>query len=271
MRAHAILVNSLLAALAFVSLFPLLWMLSVSFMPPGAASTLPPPLLPSAPTLDNYRDLFARMGMGRYFFNSFLVAVSVTVGSVAFNVMAGYAFAKLQFAGRERIFRGLIGALVIPAQVAMMPLFLELKALGLVNSYGGVIVPALATIFGIYLVRQTARSIPDELLEAARIDGASDLAIFLRIVVPLLKPIIVTLAVFSFLASWNDFMWPLIVLTDSQHYTLPVALASLSREHVQDNELMMAGSVVTVIPVLVLFLALQRHYIAGLLAGSVKG
>ena len=152
-----------------------------------------------------------------------------------------------------------------------MPLFLELKALGLVNTYGGVIVPALATIFGIFLVRQSARSIPDELLEAARIDGASELMIFLRVVVPLLKPIVVTLAVFSFLATWNDFMWPLIVLTDSEHYTLPVALASLSREHVQDNEMMMAGSVVTVVPVLLLFLALQRHYIAGLLAGSVKG
>jgi len=271
MNGRALLVNGLLAALAFVSLFPLAWMLSVSFMPPGAASTLPPPLLPASPTLENYRDLFARMGMGRYFFNSLVVATAVTVGSVAFNVMAGYAFAKLEFAGRERIFRGLIGALVIPAQVAMMPLFLELKALGLVNSYGGVIVPALATIFGIFLVRQSARSIPDELLEAARMDGASELAIFRRVIVPILKPIIVTLAVFSFLATWNDFMWPLIVLTDSERYTLPVALASLSREHVQDNELMMAGSVVTVVPVLLLFLALQRHYIAGLLAGSVKG
>jgi len=271
MNGRALLVNGLLAALAFVSLFPLAWMLSVSFMPPGAASTLPPPLLPASPTLENYRDLFARMGMGRYFFNSLVVATAVTVGSVAFNVMAGYAFAKLEFAGRERIFRGLIGALVIPAQVAMMPLFLELKALGLVNSYGGVIVPALATIFGIFLVRQSARSIPDELLEAARMDGAGELAIFRRVIVPILKPIIVTLAVFSFLATWNDFMWPLIVLTDSERYTLPVALASLSREHVQDNELMMAGSVVTVVPVLLLFLALQRHYIAGLLAGSVKG
>jgi multiple sugar transport system permease protein len=271
MNGRAWMVNGLLAALAFVSLFPLAWMLSVSFMPAGAASTLPPPLLPVSPTLDNYRELFSRVGMGRYFANSLLVASAITVGSVAFNVMAGYAFAKLQFEGRERVFRALIGALVIPAQVAMMPLFLELKVLGLVNSYGGVIVPALATIFGIYLVRQYARSIPDELLEAARVDGAGELTIFFRVVVPLLKPIIVTLAVFSFLASWNDFMWPLIVLTDSQHYTLPVALASLSREHVQDNELMMAGSVVTILPVLALFLALQRHYLEGLLLGSVKG
>jgi multiple sugar transport system permease protein len=270
-RFGTVVVNGLLAGLAAMSLFPLLWMVSVSFMPAGAASTLPPPLLPVAPTLDNYRELFERVGMGRYLVNSFLVASAITLGSVMFNAMAGYAFAKLAFKGREQIFRALIGALVIPGQVAMMPLFLELKALGLVNSYGGVIVPALASIFGIYLVRQYARSIPDELLEAARVDGASELTIFTRIIVPLLRPIIVTLAVFSFLASWNDFMWPLIVLTDESRYTLPVALASLSREHVQDNELMMAGSVVTVLPVLALFLLLQRHYIEGLLAGSVKG
>ena len=270
-RATRAIVNGLLAGTAIVSLFPLIWMLSVSFMPAGAASALPPPLLPESPTLDNYRELFSRVGMGRYFLNSFFIASCITVGSVLVNVMAGYAFAKLEFAGRERILRLLVAALVIPAQVAMMPLFLEMKALGLVNSYGGVVVPALASIFGVYLVRQYARSIPDELLEAARVDGAGELTIFLRVVVPLLKPIIVTLAVFSFLASWNDFMWPLIVLTEGDRQTLPVALASLSREHVQDNELMMAGSVVTVLPVLVLFLSLQRYYIAGLLAGAVKG
>ena len=270
-RFGIVAVNGLLAGFAAMSLFPLLWMVSVSFMPAGAASTLPPPLLPATLTLDNYRELFERVGMGRYLLNSILVATAVTLGSVTFNVMAGYAFAKLDFVGRERIFQALLGALVIPGQVAMMPLFLELKALGLVNSYGGVIIPALASIFGIYLVRQYARSIPDELIEAARVDGASELVIFMRIIVPLLRPIIMTLAVFSFLASWNDFMWPLIVLTDQGHYTLPVALASLSREHVQDNELMMAGSVVTVLPVLALFLVLQRHYIEGLLAGSIKG
>ena len=266
-----VVVHGLLAGLVAVSLFPLLWMLSVSFMSPGEASTLPPPLLPAHPTLGNYRELFARLGMGRYVLNSLLIATTLTLGATLLNVMAGYAFAKLRFAGRERIFRSLVGALVIPAQVAMMPLFLLLKAMGLVNTLGGVIVPALAGIFGIYLVRQYAESIPDELLEAARIDGASEAAIFVRVIVPLLKPIIVTLAVFTFLASWNDFMWPLIVLTDETHHTLPVALAGLSREHVQDNELMMAGSVVTVLPVLALFLALQRHYIEGLLVGSVKG
>jgi len=165
----------------------------------------------------------------------------------------------------------LLGALVIPGQVAMLPLFLMLKPMGLINSYGGAIVPAMASVFGIFLVRQFARGIPDELLESARIDGAGEFRIFLTIVVPLLGPVLATLAIFSFLGSWNDFMWPLIVLTDDALHTLPVALAGLSREHVQDSELMMAGSVVTVLPVLVLFLVLQRQYMEGLLAGSVKG
>jgi multiple sugar transport system permease protein len=240
-------------------------------MSPGESSGYPPVLVPGHPTIDNYRELFARAGVARYLANSVFLAVAATFLSLVFNVMAGYAFAKLRFAGRERIFKTMLGALVIPGQVAMVPLFLLLKQLGLVNSYGGVIVPALASIFGIFLVRQYALSIPDDLLEAARIDGASEWRIFGLIVVPLLRPIIVTLAVFTLLGTWNDFMWPLIVLTDKELYTLPVALASLSREHVQDNELMMAGSVVTIAPVLIVFLVLQRYYIQGLMMGSVKG
>jgi len=266
-----ILVNGLLAFAAAVVLFPLLWMLSVSLMSAGEASTFPPPFLPRDATLENYRELFAHAGIGRYLANSILIASSVTAISLILNVAAGYAFAKLKFAGRDRIFKLLLGALVIPSQVAMVPLFLLLKFLGLVNSYGGVIVPAMAGIFGIFLVRQYALSIPDELLEAARIDGANEFRIFGLIVVPLLAPIIVTLAVFTLLGTWNDFMWPLIVLADNNLYTLPVALASLSREHVQDNELMMAGSVLTTLPVLVVFLALQRYYMEGLMMGSVKG
>ena len=265
------IVNGLLLGLAALSLAPLLWMLSVSLMQPGEASHFPPPLLPAAAALDNYRELFVRAGMGRYLFNSFAIATLTTLLSLFLNTLAGYAFAKLRFAGREHVFRVLLAALVIPGQVAMMPLFLLLKQMHLVNSYAGAIVPGMAGIFGIFLVRQYARSIPDELLEAARIDGAGEFRIFWQIVLPALKPILVTLAIFSFLGAWNDFMWPLIVLSDEHLHTLPVALASLSRQHVQDNELMMAGSVVTVLPVLLLFLALQRYYLQGLMVGSVKG
>ena len=268
---HTWAVNLGLLALAIVSLAPLLWMLSVSFMATGEASRFPPPLWPEQASLAQYHALFSRGGMGRYFTNSLLVAGAITLGSLLVNTLAGYAFAKLRFAGREAVFRLLLAALVVPAQVAMLPLFLMMKSLGLVNTYGGVIVPGLAGVFGIFLVRQYARSIPDEMLEAARIDGAGEARIFFSIVLPMLKPVLVTLAIFTFMASWNDFMWPLIVLTDQAHYTLPVALASLSREHIQDVEMMMAGAVVTVLPVLLLFLLLQRYYLQGLTLGSVKG
>ncbi|MBJ6977722.1 carbohydrate ABC transporter permease [Luteimonas sp. MC1895] len=270
-RLQALLVNGALAVFALLALAPLAWMVSVSFMPTGEASGFPPPLLPSAVTLDNYRELFARTGIGRAFANSLLVSLGITLGSLVVNTAAGYAFAKLRFRGRDRLFQVLLAALVVPAQVAMLPLFLLMKELGLVNTLGGVVVPALAGVFGIFLVRQYARSIPDALLEAARIDGAGELRIFVQVVLPMLKPVLVTLAIFSFMAAWNDFMWPLIVLADQDRYTLPVALAALSREHIMDVEMMMAGAVVTVLPVLLLFLALQRWYMQGLLLGSVKG
>lgn len=260
-----------LAVIAFITLLPLFWMTSVSFMSPGEASAFPPPLLPQHPTLANYRALFLQADLGRNFVNSLFVAFAATALSLTFNVAAGYAFAKLDFKGREAAFRVLLAALVIPAQVAMIPLFLLLKGMGLVNSWIGVLVPFFATIFGVFLVRQYALSIPTEMIEAARMEGASEVRVFRSVVLPALTPILVTLGLFTFLGAWNDFFWPLIIIADSDKYTLPIAIAALSREHVQDVELMMAGAVVTVTPVLLLFLALQRFYIQGLLVGSVKG
>jgi len=267
---QAIVVNGVLALAALLTVAPLLWMVAASLMHSGEASTFPPPLLPSAPTLEHYRALIVQGGIARQFVNSLGLAIAATLLSTTFNTLAGYAFAKLHFTGRDKLFGLLIGALVIPGQVAMLPLFLMLKSMGLVNSYAGVLVPSLAGIFGIFLVRQYARGIPDELIEAARMDGAGEFRIFFSVVLPLLTPVLATLAVFAFLGSWNDFMWPLIVLTDGELHTLPVALASLSREHVQDSELMMAGAVITVLPVLALFLVLQRYYLRGLTMGGVK-
>ncbi len=264
-------VNGALLALAALTLFPLLWMVSVSLMPTGASSTYPPPIIAHHPILAHYRELFASQHVGRYMLNSVIVSLAATALALCFNSMAGYAFAKLKFRGREALYRGMLAGLLVPGQVTMIPLFGLLKYMGLVNSYAGAIVPSIASIFGIFLIRQYALTIPDELLDAARIDGASEWRIFRSVVVPLLTPILVTLGVFVFLGTWNDFMWPLIVLSDRDMQTLPVALAGLSREHVQDNELMMAGAVVTVVPVLLVFLALQRFYLRGIMLGSVKG
>lgn len=181
-----VLSNIAVALIGLIVLFPLAWMVSVSFMSTGEAANFPPPLLPAHPTLEHYRDLFVNQGMGRYVWNSFALATLATGLALLFTVPAGYAFAKLRFAGRDRLFQLLIGALVIPAQIGTLPLFLMLKGMGLVNTYAGALVPWLASIFGIFLIRQYALSIPDEMLEAARIDGASEGQIFRRIVLPTL-------------------------------------------------------------------------------------
>lgn len=269
-RGRTLLLHAALSALALATFFPLAWMFSVSLMPQGEASAIPPALVPSRPTLEHFRALFLRLDLGRAFLNSALIAGAVTALSVFLNALAGWALAKLRFPGRRRLFSWLLASMVVPGQVAMLPLFLLLRSLGLVNTMAGVVVPAAASLFGIFLIRQYALSIPDELLEAARVDGAGEFRIWWSVALPLCRPALVTLALFTFVGTWSDFMWPLVVLTDESKYTLPVALASLVGEHARDVELMMAGSVLTVLPVLVLFLALQRHYIAGITMGSVK-
>jgi multiple sugar transport system permease protein len=265
-----VLLHLLLVAGGLATLVPFAYMVSASFMPAGEASMYPPRFIPSRITLENYRDLFERLNLGRYFLNSTALAVGITSVSLLLNSMAGYAFAKLRFRGRGRLFGFLLACMVIPAQVSMLPLFLMIRGMGLVNTYWAVLIPGMASIFGIFLIRQYALSIPDELLDAARVDGAGEFRIYWSIVLPLCRPVLVTLAVFTFMASWNDFMWPLIVLTDDARYTLPVALAGLVGEHAQDTELMMAGALLTVLPVLLVFMALQRSYVQGIMLGGVK-
>jgi multiple sugar transport system permease protein len=267
---RAACLHAALLLAAGLTLLPLAWMLLVSLLPSGGAADLARSLHPGALTLEHYAALFTRLELGRTLGSSALVAGAATAISLVTSSMAGYAFARLRFAGRDRIFRGLAAALVIPAQVGMLPLFLLAKQLGLVNSYAGVLLPSLASIFGIFLVRQYALSIPQSLLDAARIDGAGELRIYARVVLPLCRPILVTLAIFTFLGTWNDFLWPLVVLTDARMYTLPVALANLLGEHAQDVELMMAGSLLTLAPVVLLFAALQRYYVEGIVAGGVR-
>jgi multiple sugar transport system permease protein len=270
-RPGAVALYAGLVAGALLALGPMLWMLAASFMPAGEANSYPPRILPSRPTLEHYSALFTRLDLGRNLLNSAIIAAGVTALSLLINSMAGYALAKLRFRYRERIFRTLSTGLLLPVQISMLPLFLLFKELGLINSYWGVIIPSMASIFGIFLIRQYTLAMPDDLLDAARIDGAGEFRIYWSVALPVIRPILATIAIWTFLNSWNDFMWPLIVLSDEAKYTLPVALANLSGEHVQDTELMMAGAVVTVLPVMLVFLLLQRYYIQGVMAGSVKG
>jgi multiple sugar transport system permease protein len=268
---RGLLLNAGLALGGLLTLAPLFWMVSASLMPAGDASTLPPHLLPRKVTFEHYVALFTRLDLARYFLNSAFITIMATLLSVIVSSLCGYALAKLRFKGRDGILKGFAAALVVPAQVGMLPLFLLLREMGFVNTYVGVLVPYLASIFAILMIRQYMLSFPDDLIAAARIDGAGELRIFWSIVVPIVKPILVTLGAFTFLSAWNDFMWPLIILSDDSRYTLPVALANLVGEHVQDIELMMAGSVITILPALAVFLVFQRAYVRGLTAGGIKG
>jgi multiple sugar transport system permease protein len=186
------------------------------------------------------------------------------------NSLAGYAFAKYRFRGKKKLFTLLLMTLAIPGQVTMLPVFLLLNKINLLNNYLGLVVTGSASVFAIFLFKQYAQSIPDDIIESARIDGCSDFRIYWNIILPLAKPVLVTLAIFTFMGSWNDFLWPLIVMSKESMYTLPVALANLFGEHLMDSELMMAGAVITVLPVMVVFLALQKYYISGIMAGGLK-
>lgn len=265
------LIYFVVIVISILTLLPFIWMVAASFMPTGEASTFPPRLIPSRFDFSHYKNLFERLNLLTYFKNSLIISVGVTAFSLILNSMGGYAFAKFKFASKKTLFQFLLSSMIIPGQVTMLPVFLLLKNLGLVNTYWAIIVPGMASIYGIFLIRQFVYSIPDSLIEAARMDGASEMEIYWRVILPLCKPILVTLGLFTFMGTWNDFLWPLIVMTDSSMYTLPVSLANLMGEHAQDTELMMAGSVVTIIPVLVVFLFLQKYYIQGIMIGSVKG
>ena len=251
---------------------PFVWMLLGSFKTNADFVRTTPTLLPERWTLDNFSRLFSKQDFLRYLINSAGIAVVVTLANVLFCSMAGYALAKLRFAGYRPLMGLTLATLMVPGSVTLVPLFVLMSKLGLVNSYAAVTVPFFAGAFGVFLMRQFMFSIPDDLIDAARIDGAGEWRIFLRIVMPLLKPALAALAVFQFLATWNNFLWPLVALTDQSKYTLPVALATFSiGQNKADYGLLMAGSVVLVAPVIVLFVALQRHFTQSIAMTGLKG
>lgn len=250
---------------------PFLWMALSSVKSEGEIRQVPPTWWPEAPTLDNFRDLFARLDFPQFFSNSTLVATVVTLGNLVFCSMLGYVLAKSDFAGKKMLFRLVLGTLMIPGMVTLVPLFVLVANMGLVNTYGGLILPFLAAPFGVFLMRQFFLSIPDELIDAARVDGASEARIFVQVVMPLAKPALATLAILTFLGSWNNFLWPLVVATTEDKYTLPVALALYSTGQNQtDYGLLLAGAVVVVVPVLVVFLLLQRYFVQGVAMTGIK-
>jgi multiple sugar transport system permease protein len=227
--------------------------------------------IPEEPTLQNYRELFDRLDFPRYFFNSTVVALAVTAGNLLFCSMLGYALAKLAFPGKRALFAVVLATLMIPGVVTLVPLFVLVSNLNLTNTHAGLILPFVAGAFGVFLMRQYMLGIPDDLLDAARVDGAGEYRIFFRVVLPLCGPPLATLGVLTFLASWNNFFWPLVVASTEDMYTLPVALALFSIGQQESNvALQMAGATVVVLPVVLLFFATQRYVIQGIATTGLK-
>ncbi|MFC2061298.1 carbohydrate ABC transporter permease [Elusimicrobiota bacterium] len=270
-RIRKIILQVILIGGLVLTLTPFFWMISTSFKAKAGIFSMPPQWLPTEPTVGHYVKLFDKVNFFRHFINSTIVAITVTVFGLFLNSLAGYAFAKFRFPGRDRIFAILIIALMIPGQVTMMPVFLILKKFGLINTYMGLIVSGTVSVYSIFLMRQFVQTIPNDLIESARIDGCSEFGIYWKIIIPLCKPVLATLGIFTFMTSWNSFLWPLIVMIREEMYTLPVALANLNGQHATDYGLLMAGAVVVVIPVIIVFLFAQKYIIEGISTTGLKG
>jgi multiple sugar transport system permease protein len=255
-----------------ITVVPFLWMLLGSINTQAELVQEPPTWLPADPTTGNYVRMWERLDFPQFFTNSAVIAVLITISNLVFTSMVGYALAKLRFAGRDKLFLLVLGTLLVPTSVTMVPLFVLMAKLGLVDTYWAVILPAAAAPLGVFLMRQFMLSIPDDLIEAGRVDGASEFFIFWRIVIPLSVPALAANAIITFLPAWNALLWPLIVLQSQEKYTLPVALAIFSRGQFQaDYGLLMAGSVVLVLPVIGLFLLLQRQFTQSVAMTGIKG
>jgi multiple sugar transport system permease protein len=251
---------------------PFLWMLLGSFKEQSEFLRTPPTWLPENPTLENYERLMGRLDFPRYFLNSILVAGVVTAANLVFAPMLGYALAKLRFRGKGLLMGLVLSTLMLPAAATLVPLFVLMSKLELVNTYPGLFLPFLAGAFGVFLTRQFFLGLPDELLEAARMDGAGEFRIFFRIAMPLAAPVLATLGILTFLGSWNGFVYPLVMATSPEMYTLPVALATFAIGQFQaEHGMLMAGSVILVVPVLIVFVLLQRWITEGIATTGLKG
>src|SRR5680860_881475 len=270
-RSTPIWLYLVLGAGLFLMVVPFLWMAISSIKPEAEVRAVPPTWWPETITMDNYVSLFTRLDFPTYFFNSIVVALAVTVGNVIFGAMLGYALAKLVFPGKRVVFGLVLGTLMVPGAVTFVPLFVLTTNLGLTNTLPGMFLPFLAAPFGVFLMRQFIMGLPDELIQAARIDGAGELRIFFSVILPLCGPALATLGILTFLGSWNNFLWPLVVAQTEDKFTLPVALALYAvGQNATQYGLLLAGAVVVVIPVIAVFLALQRYIMQGISMTGIK-
>lgn len=258
---------------AVVMVLPFFWMVNASLMTSGEIQAQPPVWLPANPQFQNYPRLLEAVPMGQMYLNSLIVTVSSVIGVLFTSSLAGFAFAKYRFPGKEILFFCILATMMIPFFVTLIPVFYIVRQLGWINTYQGIIVPSLTSAYGIFLLRQFIVTIPDELLDAARIDGASEPLIYFRIVVPLIMPALATLGTFTFIGSWNAFLWPLLIITDRSLMTVPLGLNTLRTfaAEARNLDLLMVGTTLSVLPTLILFVFLQRYFIRGIALTGLKG
>ncbi len=262
----------LLGGIAIAMLLPLLWMVSTAFKSPSEdIFQFPPQFIPSSPTFENFVAAWESAPFGRYFFNSLVIAIATVVLNLILCSLAAYPLARLNFKGREIIFSLVVATILIPFQIVMIPLYIFAVRLGLLNTYLGAIFPSIASAFGIFLMRQAFQTVPKELEEAARIDGCSELGIWWHIMIPSVRPALVTLALFVFIGSWGDFLWPLLVLDRPEYYTLPLGVNRLAGSFSFNWRLISAGSVISIVPVILVFIAAQRYIVPSETGSGVKG
>ena len=254
---------------ALLTAFPFFWMATSSLKPLTESVSAPPSILPHQPTFSNYVSLFRDQDFGTYLVNT-IVVVAIDSAGVLLMAMAGYAFAKLAFRGKRLMFGLILATLMIPIQVTMIPTYLELNSVRLTNTLPGIALPTLVSAFGIFLFRQFMSTIPEDLLEAARLDGASEARTFLSVVLPMSRPVLAVQAVLTFIASWNSFLWPLVIANDQSKYTLSVGLALLNQQQFVNPGLQMAGAALMVLPILILFVILQKQIVRGFVTSGLK-
>lgn len=251
---------------------PFLWLLSTA-LKSGSENIFqyPPKLLPEEPTLENFGKVLDVFPFWRYLLNSVIVAVLTVILNVLFCSLAAYPLARMNFKGKNIIFILIIATMMIPFQLLMIPVYVISLKLGLQNTYLGMVLPHVTTAFGVFLMRQAFMTVPNSLDESARMDGANSFQIWYRILIPLVKPSIVTLTIFTFVSAWGDFLWPLIIVNDQNMFTLPLGLNMLSGTFTSDWRLIAAGAIISMIPIITIFLLLQRFFISGAMKGAVKG
>jgi ABC-type glycerol-3-phosphate transport system permease component len=268
--AYSVATYAVLIAAVVVAIFPFGYVISTSLKSTMALFAYPPDWLPNEPTLDNYRNLVDRYPFWRWLLNSFIVAATVTVIKLVTDSMAGYAFAKMRFPGKDALFLLVLISLMVPFASLLIPTFIIVRELGLLNTYWGLILPGLASPIGIFMMRQFIEALPSDLENAARLDGCSEFQIYRRVILPLVKPGLVVLGVFTFMVQWTSYLWPLVAVTKPDMATLTVGARSLTSDFTQDFGLISAAAVLSMLPMILVFIFLQRYFIAGSIAGALK-